>query len=27
VRNSIAAVRKKCSDFFENRPHETEFSG
>ncbi len=27
VRDSIAAVRKKCRDFFENRPHETEFSG
>ena len=27
VRDSIAAVRKKCRDFFKNRPHETEFSG
>lgn len=27
VRDSIAAVRKKCRDFFENGPHETGFSG
>ena len=27
VRDFIAAVRKKCRDFFENKPHETEFSG
>ena len=27
VRDSIAAVRKKCKDFFENGPHETRFSG
>ncbi len=27
VRDSIESVRKKCRDFFENRPHETEFLG
>lgn len=27
VRDSIAAVRKKCREFFENGPHETGFSG
>jgi len=27
VRDSIAAVRKKCRNFFENGPHETEISG
>lgn len=27
VRDSIETVRKKCSPFFKNQPHETPFSG